>query len=86
MWEHGIYGGSVRKLQKGEHVASVGRTIFAIQAVTKNYEAAASNARPREISWEKPALDSYKLNVDAFFLKNGTCVATADLRNDRGQL
>lgn len=73
-----------REIAKGEQVAPAGRTTFAIEAITKNFQVAASNARPNEISWEKPTRDSYKLNADACFFQNGWGAATSVL-NDRGE-
>jgi ribonuclease HI len=66
-------------------VAPLDRIAFSIQALAANYRGAQTLAVPKEIVWQRPQLNSYKLNIDACFFPNGSGAAGAILQNSNGQ-
>jgi ribonuclease HI len=74
-----------RELVDGEKVAPLDRTAFSIQALAANYSGAQTLAVPKEIAWQRPSLNSYKLNIDACFFPNGSGAAGAIIQNSNGQ-
>jgi ribonuclease HI len=74
-----------RELVNGEKVAPLDRIAFSIQALAANYRGAQTLAVPKELVWQRPQLSSYKLNIDACFIPNGSGAAGAILQNSNGQ-
>jgi hypothetical protein len=75
-----------REFVKGETVSPPKNTVFAINAITANYEAAASAQVAKEIVWKKPPKGMLKLNIDASYMVNGSGSAGAVLRNEKGEV
>jgi hypothetical protein len=50
-----------------------------------NYCDAYENAEQKEVIWNKPQLNVYKLNIDACYFLNGSGAAGAIIRNDKGE-
>ena len=76
-----------REVVKGEKVAPPSRSVFAIHALTANFQAAQkSSSIPKKVMWSKPEIGKVKLNIDASFYQNGTGSVGAILRNARGEV
>ena len=61
------------------------RTTFAIQALTSNFGAACSPTVSKETNRCKPTKDTYKLNVDAAYMGDGSGGVGAVVRNCNGE-
>ena len=57
-------------------------TDFSIQALAVNFKEAQYNAEPKDVRWNPPSPNTYKLKIDACFFPNGSEAAGAILQND----
>jgi hypothetical protein len=46
-----------------------------------NYCGTDENAEPKEVIWNKPQLNAYKLNIDACYFPNGSGIKVKPLRD-----
>jgi hypothetical protein len=74
-----------REWGKGENVASPCGSDFSIQTLAENFNMAESKSEQKEVTWAKPTLRSYKLNVDAPYHANGSGTIEAVMWNHTGE-
>ena len=74
-----------RQFVHGESVAPPPQSAFSILGLATNFKGAELVKTPKEVRWQKPMFNAYKLNIDAAFLVNGSGAMGAVLRNHKGE-
>ena len=71
----------------GEKAAPPSRSVFAIHALTANFEVGQkASVKPKKVFWSKPERGKMKLNIDASSYVDGSGSVGAVLRNHRGEV